>query len=101
MFTLAPGYDVLSLIPILIPFLSPFPCSQAFYQLCLDGDFNSSGNIFNCSDFVCSDSTSLSLADGKARAECYACYQPYSFICPLPLEILWYIIYWLFFILSW
>lgn len=78
-------------------FLLPVDVSSAFYQLCLDNVVdNVSGNTFNCSDFVCSHSVS-----SLPTNHCYTCYQPYSFICPLPLEILWYIIYWLLFVLSW
>ena len=29
------------------------------------------------------------------------CYQPVSFVCKFPHLIVWYIIYWLLFVLSW
>ncbi len=72
----------------------------AFYKVCL-GNVNLNVTNHTCSDYVCKNSTSSPLADSPESCSDSACFQPYTFICPLPLEILWYIIYWLFFLLSW
>ena len=86
--------------------------SQAFYRLCLDPPgggvwrgFNFSDDLTEpCSTLYCSgersfDHTSNLSAVCTSRME--ECFLPYSFICKLPLEVLWYLIYWLFFLLSW
>ena len=93
-------------------------CIQGFYHLCLDTtSWNKSGteacipenigiandsnpDIISCSGYVCSGSVPT---PNLSYVSCCTsqCFQPYTFICQLPLKILWYIIYWLFFALSW
>ena len=110
----------------MIILISFFLTLQAFYRLCLEHmsvNVTTSPNVDNvttslnvdngsgyenntstyvtyyCSDFACTDSTPDYLR--RHPHICYPCFQPYSFVCPDPLKYLWYIIYWLFFILSW
>ena len=92
---------------------------QGFYHLCLDTtSWNKSGttgtcisdsiglandsnpDIISCSNYVCAGSLPSS---NQSYIDCCTsrCFQPYTFVCQLPLQILWYIIYWLFFALSW
>ena len=89
-------------LPLSVP-----PSSQAFYRLCLTRkNFTVivSDNITegNCTDYVCA-SQPFYLASNSFNYSgiCEQCYQPYSFVCKFPLEVVWYIIYWLFFVLSW
>ena len=89
------GIDIINRILI----STSFP-TQAFYQLCLS-DKELDNKSHDCSEFVCSGSKPEYLTGSNNSELCYECFQPYSFVCPLPLKILWYIIYWLFFILSW
>ena len=75
---------------------------QAFYRSCIS---NGSSNVTLCSDLYCNGDVPdnwINMSDNLS-SYCHSlnCYQPYSFICVLPLEILWYLIYWLFFMLSW
>lgn len=91
-----------------IIFVLPVDVSSAFYRLCLEnvtnpvtspsgsGDWPSS---LDCSSYVCTDDVSLYVKNHSPA--CTVCFQPYSFVCTTPLQILWYIIYWLFFVLSW
>ena len=95
-----------------IIFVLPVDVSSAFYHLCLDNKTTSQtgsggsatdafriGTNCNCSRFVCADPLPECL--GADTSECRTCFQPYSFVCTNSLRILWYIIYWLFFVLSW
>lgn len=63
----------------------------------------SNKDTLNCSGFVCTTRPrDLNLVLKAEPGACQGdCFQPYTFVCLLPLMILWYIIYWLFFILSW
>ena len=94
-----------------IIFVLPVDVSSAFYHLCLEnvnvtGVIGSgsakytevSGNC-DCSGYVCTDPVPECI--GNRSGECRGCFQPYSFVCSGSLQILWYIIYWLFFVLSW
>ena len=88
----------------------PHTHTQAFYQLCLNsrnlsgGSHDGSGSVpsinnLTCAGYVCTNPMPEYLNSDLCGND--FCFQPYSFICILPLEILWYIIYWLFFVLSW
>ena len=111
----------LSLFVSLFPSLSLCLSSsvQGFYHLCLDttswnksatigscisdniGIANDSNpDIISCSSYVCAGTLPTA---NQSYADCCTsqCFQPYTFVCQLPLQILWYIIYWLFFALSW
>jgi hypothetical protein len=92
-----------------IIFVLPVDVSSAFYHLCLENVnvtevHGGSGaakytETCDCSGYVCRDPVSECI--GNRTRECLECFQPYSFICFDSLKILWYIIYWLFFVLSW
>ena len=86
--------------------------TQAFYQLCLNNrslstaSHDGSGLVplnenLTCAGFVCTDPMPGYIHNNSHLCGNEFCFQPYSFVCVLPLEILWYIIYWLFFVLSW
>lgn len=91
-----------------IIFVLPVDVSSAFYHLCLE-NVNVTGVLgsgvakytesCDCSGYVCRESVSECI--GNRTRDCRGCFQPYSFICADSLQILWYIIYWLFFVLSW
>ena len=93
-----------------IIFVLPVDVSSAFYHLCLEK--NITGPIgsgyakyteteahCDCSGYVCT--SPIPECIGNRTRECRECFQPYSFVCSGSLQILWYIIYWLFFVLSW
>lgn len=93
-----------------IIFVLPVDVSSAFYHLCLEGvnvtspagsggDAETSHGSCDCSGYVCTDPVPSCI--GNRTRECLDCFQPYSFVCTNSLQILWYIIYWLFFVLSW
>ena len=89
-----------------IIFVLPVDVSSAFYHLCLDNvnitnqtGSGSGAEACSCSGFVCTDSVPDCVTENAG--ECRKCFQPYSFVCSNSLRILWYIIYWLFFVLSW
>ena len=92
-----------------IIFVLPVDVSSAFYHLCLENvsvteEHGGSGaakytEACDCSGYVCRDPISECI--GNRTRECLECFQPYSFICFDSLKILWFIIYWLFFVLSW
>lgn len=92
-----------------IIFVLPVDVSSAFYHLCLenvqisnvsDTQFETNASaVCDCSGYVCTDSVSECIQNYTSM--CRVCFQPYSFVCTNSLQILWYIIYWLFFVLSW
>ena len=90
-----------------IIFVLPVDVSSAFYHLCLEnlnvtsptGSGASAEPYCSCSGYVCTHPFPSCI--GNRTRECLQCFQPYSFVCSNSLQILWYIIYWLFFILSW
>ena len=87
-----------------IIFVLPVDVSSAFYRLCLENvnvtnTFGSGDSSCDCSSYVCTDSVSPCVKNNSHL--CLDCFQPYSFVCPTSLQVLWYIIYWLFFVLSW
>ena len=99
-----------------IIFVLPVDVSSAFYQLCLatvnvtanesgeSGALYGSNSDCDCSGYVCTNPVPTCLANATALDPrvCFDdCFQPYSFVCTNSLKILWYIIYWLFFVLSW
>ena len=82
--------------------------SQAFYRQCLSSQqFNitsSNLSVGSCKSYVCDDRPFYLVDNGMFNYSevCDTqCYQPVSFVCKFPLLIVWYIIYWLFFVLSW
>lgn len=89
-----------------IIFVLPVDVSSAFYHLCLENtnasEAGGSGDC-DCSGYVCTDPVPSCLVNETMdnTNECLHCFQPYSFVCSGALRILWYIIYWLFFVLSW
>lgn len=93
-----------------IIFVLPVDVSSAFYHLCLENqNINSTigsgdaevyrGTRCDCSGYVCTDPVPTCIKN--YTRVCRDCFQPYSFVCSSSLRILWYIIYWLFFVLSW
>ena len=92
-----------------IIFVLPVDVSSAFYHLCLEnvnvtapmgsGGGTGRGESCDCGGYVCTDPVPECI--WNHTRECRECFQPYSFVCTGSLQILWYIIYWLFFVLSW
>ena len=87
-----------------IIFVLPVDVSSAFYHLCLENvNITNDTDVYredcDCSGYVCTDPVPTCLVN--YTGQCLGCFQPYSFVCANSLQILWYIIYWLFFVLSW
>uniref|UniRef100_A0A1X7UMF4 Kinesin motor domain-containing protein n=3 Tax=Amphimedon queenslandica TaxID=400682 RepID=A0A1X7UMF4_AMPQE len=98
-------------LSFVIIFLLPVDVSSAFFRLCLDPG-GSTSRAYNFTDGVSEPCSTLyctgkytfdrnSNFTGVCESRQEECFLPYSFICKLPLEVLWYLIYWLFFLLSW
>jgi hypothetical protein len=81
--------------------------SQSFYRLCLDtnnGTVNTTVEDELCSTYYCEGSPPIINSSNysmNCKLKNLSCFLPYTFVCKIPLEVLWYIIYWFFFFLSW
>jgi hypothetical protein len=90
-------------------FLLPIDVSSAFYNDCLVNSHVGCNNASTTNDSNCSVDCSLlvchnpgALASGNAdQCQEHCPLGHYAFICRLPLLVLWYIIYWIFTILTW